>query len=79
MSWTTVSTGEMAMANPCIVRREWFLANVAPRRITVRLLLFFRQCFHGHVSEYNIFHSMRQIVELSREPRYTVFIATEPM
>jgi len=33
--------------------------------------------FHGYVGGYNIFHAMRQVLKLSREPRYTVFIATE--
>jgi len=55
--------------------RERFLADVTTRRATV-LLLLFRQCFHEHVSGYDIFHAMRQIVELSREPRYIVFITT---
>jgi len=77
MPWITVSTDEMAMiADPHMGRRK-FLVNVTPRCATVRLALFFRQCFHGHVGGYDIFHSMRQIIELSCEPRYTVFIATE--
>ena len=43
----------------------------------LRLPLFYRQRFHGHVGGYNFFHAMRQIVELSPEPRYTIFVATE--
>ena len=80
MRWTTESTGEMAMiADPRIVRRERFLANMATRRATVRLQLFFRQRFHGYVGGCYIFNLMRQIIELSREPRYAIFIATEPI
>ena len=76
MHWTAVSTDEMTMiTNPPVVRRERFFTNMASRRVTIRLPLFFRQRFH--ISEYDIFHSMRQIVKLSREPRYTVFIAME--
>ena len=63
--------------DPRVVRHERFLANVTTRRATVHLPLFFRQRFHGHVGGYDIFHAMRQIVELSRELRYTIFIATE--
>ena len=44
MRWTTESTGEMAMiADPRIVRRERFLTQMAMRRVTVCLLLLFKQ------------------------------------
>jgi len=77
MRWTAVSTDEMTMiVDSRIVRRERFLADVTTRRATVCLPLLFRQRFHGYVGGYDIFHAMRQIVEL-REPRYTVFIAME--
>ena len=53
-------------------------ANVSRKcNNALRLPLFFRQRFHEHVGGYEIFYAMRQIVELSREPRYTIFIATE--
>jgi len=67
--WTTISTGEMAMiVYPRVVRSERFLADVTMYRITVRFP-FFRQHFHGHVSGYDIFNMIRQVLELSREPR----------
>ena len=76
MRWTAVSTDEMTMiVDSRIVRRERFLADVTMHRATVCLPLLFRQRFHGF-GGYDIFHAMRQIVEL-REPRYTVFIAME--
>jgi len=79
MCWSAVSmAGEMTMiAYPHVVQRERFLADVTTRRATVRLPLFFWQHLHGHIGGYNIFHAMRQVLELSREPRYIVFIATE--
>jgi len=63
MRWTAISTDEMTMiTNLCIIDQcEWFLANVAPRRVTVRLLFFFRQRFHGYVSGYDIFHCAKSL------------------
>jgi len=68
MRWTAVSTGQMTMiADPRIVQTG---ANdfsvVTPHRATVRLPLLFRQCFHKHIGEYEIFHAMRQVFELPR-------------
>ena len=83
MRWTAVSTGEMTMiADPRIVWRERFLANVTTRRATIYFLLFHRQRFHGHVSGYDDFHTMfftRSKFWSCREPYYTVFIVTEPI
>jgi len=61
------------IADSRIIRRERLLADVTTRRATVRLPLLFRQRFHGHVGGYDIFHAIRQIVELLREPRYNSF------
>jgi len=74
MRWTVLSTGEMTMiADSRIVRRERFLADVTTHRATVCLPLLFRQCFH--VSGYDIFHVMCQIVELLRKPLYSLHLA----
>jgi len=74
MCWTVIFTGEMTMiADPRIVRREQF-SQMTTHRATVCLPLLFRQCFHGHVGGYDIFHALCQIVELLSE-RYTAFIA----
>jgi len=82
MRWTAVSIDdlldEMTMIVVSrVVRRERFLTDVTTRRTTVRLLLLFRQRFHRHIGRYDSFHTMRQIVELSRELHCTVFISTE--
>jgi len=78
MCWTTISSGGMAMiADSRVVRCEQFLANVTSRRARICLPLLFRQRFHGHVGGYNTFYTMRQVLELSHKPRYTIFIATE--
>jgi len=61
MRWITIFTDKMIMIVYPRVRREQFLANVTTRRTTVRLPLFFRQRFYRHISEYNIFHAMRQV------------------
>jgi len=75
MRWTVLSIGEMTMiANSRIVRRERFLADVTTHRATVCLPLLFRQCFHGHVGGYDIFHVMCQIVELLRKPLYSLHL-----
>ena len=73
MRWTAVSTSEMTM----IADSAQFLADVTTRRATVRISLLYRQRFHGHIGGYDIFHAMRQIIELLRESRYTIFIATD--
>jgi len=62
-----VSTGEMSMIVYLgVVRRERFLADVTTRRATVCLPLFFDNV-SMHVSGYDIFHVMCQVLELSRQ------------
>jgi len=72
MRWSAVS---MAGGDGNAYPRKRFLADMTTRRATPPIVLSTR--FHGYVGGYNIFHAMRQVLKLSREPRYTVFIATE--
>ena len=63
------SPGEMTIiADSRVIRCERFLADVTPRRATVRLPLLFRQRFHGYVNRYQIFHAMRQVLKLPTKP-----------
>ena len=73
ISLITKLYGKMAMITDSCV--EWFLADVTLRRATIRLPLLFRQR-HGHVSRYQIFHSMRQVLKLLPEPCEPIVIAT---
>jgi len=74
MRLTAVSTDEMTMTTKPVCR---LTRTVSRGGTALWYFQFFRQCFREHISGYDIFYSIRQIVELSREPRYTVFIATE--
>jgi len=61
------------IADPRIVRHKRFLVDVTTCCATsVCLSLLFRQRFYGHVGGYDIFHAMCQIIELSREPCYSL-------
>jgi len=39
--------------------------------------MLFRQRFYEHVNGYDIFHTMCQVLVLSREQRDAIFIATK--